>query len=154
METKIKKKYDSPIKAFDIQKFDNKIDLWHVSGSPNFHENFNHRDFIEKCKKKLPQVKLPIIVGHTGYIYFDESKLDIVRKSNKCWDIDEYGRILIIINDHIFFQRMINGSILMHGSIVNNESYQIGFDSSSKPIDIDINIVNIVDHYDGKIYTK
>lgn len=85
------------------------LDPWHYTGSKSWHSDKRSADFINLCKLKLPKQKLPIRIGWTGYINADS---DIFTNSNS-WCFDEQGRVVILFNKILMFQRYTEGDLLM-----------------------------------------
>jgi hypothetical protein len=100
-----------------------KVDPWHYTGSRKMHSESNHANFIELCKKKLPQQKLPIEIGWTGYVNANE---EIFKLSNS-WCLDEVGRMVILMDGYLIFQRYTQGDILLKSS--NGITYNSLYDN-------------------------
>lgn len=88
------------------------IDPWHYTGDENFHADSNGAVFIKLCKDKLPKRKLPIRIGSTGYVNCDKSDLT----GPNGWCFDDVGRIVILIDGELIFQRMIKGHCMMRST--------------------------------------
>lgn len=97
------------ISSKDEISSDMPCDPWHVGGNSNFHKSISSRDFIEMCKQKMQRRKLNFHVGPTGYIHWDTE----IPIGDYCWDIDELGRFVGVIDDIWCFQRYMNGDILV-----------------------------------------
>ena len=93
-------------------------DLWHVVGSKKHHKWSSGKSFIKFCCDYLPEEKLPIKVNGTGYIYLTAGSETYPAF---CWDKDEFGRKVIIVDDILIFQRMQKGDVLMYGKINDND---------------------------------
>lgn len=106
---------DQPLLKVNMMNSSDKIpdhlpcDPWHVGGNSNIHSHSLSRNFIEMCKHKLIRRKLNFYVGSTGYIEWNE----IIPTGMYCWDIDELGRFVGIVDNIWFFQRYTNGDILV-----------------------------------------
>lgn len=85
-----------------------KCDSWHYTGHSAVHSDRKSREFIEKCKSKLPKLDRKIKIGTTGYPEHYHSLSE-----EKGWTLDEVGRIFIVTKDYFIFQRYTKGDILM-----------------------------------------
>ncbi|SNW62222.1 Hypothetical protein ORPV_318 [Orpheovirus IHUMI-LCC2] len=101
---------------FEEKKVD--VDPWHYVGCPNWHKCEYAKPFIDLCKDKLPNQKLPIRVGWTGYIELNS----LPEKGTFAWCHDDVGRFVCLIDDVLVFQRMQNGDLLMYGRVTNTYS--------------------------------
>lgn len=88
-------------------------DQWHIAGNNLIHQNRICRLFIQLCKEKMDQTPLPIFIGDTGYIHWN----DKIPKGKYCWDLDRSGRFVAVIGDIWMFQRYMNGDRLVWKSI-------------------------------------
>lgn len=85
------------------------LDPWHYTGSKLYHSDSIGASFIKLCKEKLPNTQLPIKIGWTGYINYSEELLAMTN----AWCFDELGRVVILLNGEIIFQRYTEGDLLM-----------------------------------------
>lgn len=85
------------------------VDSWHYMGSRDFHANPVGARFITYCMEKLPHREFPVIVGPTGYP-------DLTEDINcNGWMIDSVGRFVCVINGTLYFQRYLEGDVIMCG---------------------------------------
>lgn len=98
-------------------------DEWHVAGNSNFHRDSKCQQFIALCKQKLNRTKLPIYVGGTGYVHWRQKP----KAGPMCWDLDELGRFVCVLDDIWFFQRYTNGDVMVWTPIET----EYGFDWNS-----------------------
>ncbi len=87
------------------------VDSWHYTGSRDFHANPVGARFIAYCKEHLTKCEFPITVGNTGYPNLEE---DIDSKA-KGWMIDSVGRFVCVMNGKLYFQRYLEGDLIMCG---------------------------------------
>lgn len=88
------------------------LDSWHYTGSKLFHSDDVSKNFLEFCKSKLKKKDLPITIGWTGYVNANKNIFSL----ENSWCTDELGRIVILIDKHLLFQRYTNGDIIMISS--------------------------------------
>jgi len=86
------------------------IDPWHYEGGFNFPWPQDAQEkllmvrcgeFLRLCRIMLSHRALPFTLGSTGYLDFKD---DIVRLPN-AWCLDELGRVVILLNGVLMFQR-------------------------------------------------
>lgn len=88
-------------------------DPWHYTGSESYHKCEYGQNFMDYVRKVLPRKTLPIKVGSTGYIQLTRT----IETPEYCWTEDEVGRMVIVVDDVLLFQRMTKGQILMYGLV-------------------------------------
>lgn len=103
---------------FEEKKVEVDVDPWHYVGCPGWHNCGYGNAFIQLCKDKLPEEKLPINIGWTGYI----SLTSVPENNTFAWCTDDVGRFVCIVDGTLVFQRMQNGDLLMYGRITNEYS--------------------------------
>ena len=86
-----------------------KMNEWHVRDNRSNYVDKNSAAFIALCKEKLPKKNLIFTIGLTGYVNVDRSVLD----GSNCWCQDDTGRMIILVNGNLLFQRYQKGDILM-----------------------------------------
>jgi hypothetical protein len=89
------------------------VDSFHYRGSREAHSNPTCENFINMCKQRLPNIPLPIKMGWTGYIDFEHPLYNL----KNCWCTDEQGRVVILVNGTLMFQRYTEGDMLMQRSV-------------------------------------
>jgi len=94
-------------------------DVWHVAGNSNYHTNNINKIFIDLIKSKIKKTNLDIFVGDTGYVHWSKEK----PLGTYCWDLDELGRFVAVLNDIWLFQRYTNGDVIVWQDI--NDKYRI-----------------------------
>lgn len=85
------------------------VDSWHYVGNRSFFTDQTCADFINFCKKQLPERELPFTFGNTGYLTCDVSMLG----QSNAWCLDRVGRIAILLNGTFMFQRYVEGDKLV-----------------------------------------
>ena len=85
------------------------LDPWHYTGIKGFHVNSNVPKFLEECKRKLPNRELPIWVGFTGYVNAKKS----IFSEHDGWCLDKLGRVVVLLNGALMFQRYLEGDLIM-----------------------------------------
>jgi hypothetical protein len=90
----------------------NGVNPWHYRGSTDWHTREYGKNFMKYSQEKLPKVDLPIKVGGTGYIQLTGSP-----SVTRGWTKDEVGRMVVIVDDVLVFQRYTDGQVFMWGSI-------------------------------------
>lgn len=100
-----------------VTTFHTENDGFHVHGQHGSFEHSDSRHLINLCKSKLPRKQLPIYIGNTGYV---EWRTDEIPVGEYCWDLDQSGRIIVMLGDMWFFQRFIPGDFLMTTPIYNS----------------------------------
>lgn len=91
---------------------------WHVHGNRDYHTDPLGRAILELVMRVLPRNSLPITVSSTGYVNISNK----VTTHADSWCTDEYGRVVFILNDCLYFQRYSVGQIIMCGHL-NNPSH-------------------------------
>jgi hypothetical protein len=70
------------------------------------------QEFIRCCREKLPKINLPIEIGSTGLIELTGSP-----SATRGWTVDRVGRMVVIVDDVILFQRYVNYEVFTWGYI-------------------------------------
>lgn len=91
---------------------DNVLDPWHYTGNASWHKDVKSEESLSFCREKLPQRKLPIWVGHTGYV---NAKKDIFTELNR-WCYDELGRMVVLLDGLLMFQQYQQGDLIMRST--------------------------------------
>lgn len=83
---------------------------WHYKGHKSVFGHLPSAELLGLFKEKLPQRDLPIKNNHTGYIHL-ESEASIADIPNG-WCYEKHGRVVVIFDKYIMFQRMMDGDII------------------------------------------
>lgn len=120
-----------------------RMDPWQFTGLKDEHASEPHAEFIRFCKEKLPKRELPIRIGWTSYVNADST---IFNEPNG-WFLDEFGRVVILLDGVLMFQRFTQGDILMGSA--NGISY-----SDVRPDNLVEFKSRVQDFADGKKHTS
>ena len=105
---------------------DGVLDPWNYTGNPSWDKSDKPQEFLALCKDKLPKKDLPIRIGHTGYV---NANKDIFQLPNS-WSHDELGRMVILLDGLLMFERYIHGDLIMGSkdgssfSAINRDRFQ------------------------------
>ena len=96
------------LKAFNSPPLDDQVDPWHYTGDQTFHKSDPGQKFLEVAQKNLPKLTTTVKMGPTGYPAYGTSF-----KESWGWCLDEVGRLFVVTPHNYFFQRMLNGHLIM-----------------------------------------
>jgi len=94
-------------------------DPWHTTGNKEFHGSSNNTAFIQRFEHKYQRKTLPIYLGDTGYVHWSGP----IPVGTRCWDIDELGRFVAVMDNIWFFQRYTDGDILVWTEVNSDYSF-------------------------------
>lgn len=86
------------------------IHPWHYTGSSEWHSDSRGKALMNLVKEKLPKIDIPVTIGFTGY-----PNIETVINGYG-WTTDKVGRMVILLDHTLIFQRMTEGTLLLSGS--------------------------------------
>ena len=100
-----------------VEKVSENCDPWHVHGNVKIHGTDRWEDNFEaKLKEKLPQMKLPVRIGVTGY---PETTRPVRECPKRGWCLDEAQRFTAFLDGKWMFRRYTSGGPMMFNSLEN-----------------------------------